>query len=182
MSMTSPAAPDLRYPIGKLERKSVLTPAERHSAIDAFAASPKQLRDAVAGLSDSQLDTPYRPDGWTVRQLVHHVADSHVNAYARFRLAFTEESPTIKTYAEGDWAELADARTMPVGVSLTLLDAMHERLVTLLRSLPDDAFQRGLRHPDTGLMTVDSLLSVYSWHGRHHVAHVTSLKERMGWT
>lgn len=182
MSTSSPAEPDLRYPIGKLARQSSLSANERRAAIDAIAAAPRLLRDAVAGLSDSQLDTPYRPGGWTVRQLVHHVADSHMNAYARFRLAFTEENPTIKPYDEARWAELGDARTMPIEVSLTLLDAMHLRLVTLLRGVSDDVFQRTLTHPENGLMTVDSLLSVYSWHGKHHAAHVTRLRERMKWS
>ncbi len=182
MSTTSPAEADLRYPIGKLERKSVLTNGERTAAIDALAAAPNQLRAAVAGLSDGQLDTPYRPGGWTVRQLVHHVADSHLNAYTRFRLAFTEENPVIKPYQEAKWAELDDARTMPIDVSLSILDAMHSRLVTLLRAMPADSFQRMLSHPKDGPMTVDALLTVYSWHGKHHVAHVTSLKEREQWT
>jgi uncharacterized damage-inducible protein DinB len=160
----------------------VLTPAERRSAIDALAAAPRHLRNAVTGLSDSQLDTPYRPGGWTVRQLVHHVADSHMNAYTRFRLALTEENPIIKPYEEAKWAELTDARTLPIDVSLTLLDAMHERLVTLLRATTDDAFQRTLSHPENGPMTVDSLLGLYAWHSRHHVAHVTALRERMQWS
>lgn len=182
MSTTSPAEPDLRYPVGKLQRKAVLTPDERRSAIDALTSAPSELRGVVAGLTDSQLDTPYRPGGWTVRQLVHHVADSHMNAYVRVRLALTEENPIIKLYEEALWAELADARAMPLEVSLTLLDAMHERLVTLLRGLEAGAFQRGLTHPQNGPMTIDSLLSIYSWHGRHHVAHVTALKERMKWS
>jgi uncharacterized damage-inducible protein DinB len=181
MSTTSPAEQDLRYPIGKMDRKSVLTPSERIAAIDALTAAPSQLRAAVAGLSDAQLDTPYRPGGWTVRQLVHHVADSHMNAYTRFRLAFTEENPTIKPYDESTWAELVDARTMSPDVSLTILDAIHSRLVTLLRATPDDAFQRKLSHPENGPMTVDGLLAMYSWHGKHHVAHVTRLKEREQW-
>ena len=179
---TSPSAePDLRFPIGKLDRKSQCSADERRAAIEAIADAPRALRQAVDGLTDAQLDTPYRPGGWTVRQLVHHVADSHMNAYTRFRLAFTEDNPTIKPYAEAEWAELPDARTMPVGVSLTLLDAMHERLAALLHAVPDASFQRVLSHPENGPMTVDSLLSIYSWHGRHHTAHVTSLRERMGW-
>ncbi len=182
MSATTPAEPDLRYPIGKLNRKSAYTPDERRAAIDAFAVAPRDLRRAVERLSDGQLDTPYRPGGWTVRQLVHHVADSHMNAYARFRLAITEDNPTIKPYEEAKWAELTDAKTLPVGVSLDLLDAMHERLVTLLRATPDAAFARMLSHPENGPMTIDALLSVYSWHGAHHVAHVTSLAERMKWS
>jgi uncharacterized damage-inducible protein DinB len=178
---TTTSGPDLRYPIGKLERKSALTAEERRAAIDAIAAAPARLRTAVKGLNDSQLDTPYRPGGWTVRQLVHHVADSHMNAYTRFRLAITENNPTIKPYAEADWAELPDARTMPVGVSLDLLDTMHERLVHLLRATPAESFARTLNHPENGPMTIDALLGVYSWHGRHHVAHVTALRERMKW-
>ena len=183
--MTTPAAatsgPDLRYPIGRLERRASLSADERRAAIDAIAAAPAKLRTAVKGLSDSRLDTPYRPGGWTVRQLVHHVADSHMNAYTRFRLALTEDNPTIKPYAEAAWAELVDARTLPIGVSLALLDAMHERLVHLLRATPPDAFARTLNHPENGPMTMDALLGVYAWHGRHHTAHVSALRERMKW-
>jgi uncharacterized damage-inducible protein DinB len=182
MSTTSPAEPDLRYPIGKLSRKSSLTTDERRAAIDAIAAAPRELRRAVERLSDSQLETPYRPGGWTVRQLVHHVADSHMNAYTRFRLALTEDNPTIKPYEEAKWAELDDARRLPVGVSLALLDALHERLVALLRAIPADAFARTLSHPENGPMTLDALLTVYSWHGKHHVAHVTALSDRMKWS
>ena len=182
MSTSSSAEPDLRYPLGKMERKSKLTPDERRTAIGAIAAAPRLLRDAVAGLSEAQLDTPYRPGGWTVRQLVHHVADSHMNAYGRFRLALTEDNPTIKPYNEAKWAELDDARTLPIGVSLDLLDAMHLRLDRLLRSTPDGAFERTLSHPENGPMTLDTLLNIYSWHGKHHAAHVTGLRERMKWS
>ena len=183
--MTTPdptPGPDLRYPIGKLERKPSLTTAERAAAIEAIAAAPALLRAAVTGLDDTQLDTPYRPDGWTVRQLVHHVADSHMNAYTRFRLALTEDAPTIKPYDEKTWAELPDVRAMPVEPSLSLLDAMHARLDHLLRATDAASFARTLVHPDNGPMTMDSLLSVYSWHGRHHAAHVRGLRDRMGWT
>jgi uncharacterized damage-inducible protein DinB len=180
-SSATTSAPDLRYPIGRLQRKSSLTPSERRSAIDALGAAPAQLRAAVRGLSDAQLDTPYRPGGWTVRQLVHHVADSHMNAYTRLRFALTEDDPTIKPYDEAAWATLADS-ALPVGVSLDLLDRMHERLVYLLRALPDAAFQRTLVHPENGPMTVDSLLVTYEWHGRHHTAHVTALRERSKWS
>jgi uncharacterized damage-inducible protein DinB len=183
--MTTPSAttagPELRYPIGRLERRASLSADERRAAIDAIAAAPAKLRTAVKGLSDSQLDTPYRPGGWTVRQLVHHVADSHMNAYTRFRLALTEDNPTIKPYDEAVWAELVDARTLPVGVSLDLLDALHERLVHLLRATPADAFARTLNHPENGPMTMDTLLGIYAWHGRHHTAHVSALRERMKW-
>jgi uncharacterized damage-inducible protein DinB len=184
--MTTPAAttsgPDLRYPIGRMERKASLSADERRAAIDAIAAAPARLRTAVKGLSDAQLDTPYRPAGWTVRQLVHHVADSHMNAYTRVRLALTEENPTIKPYDEAKWAELSDARSLPIGVSLDLLDAIHDRLVSLLRAVPAQSFARTLTHPENGPMTLDTLLTIYSWHGRHHTAHVTSLRERMKWS
>jgi uncharacterized damage-inducible protein DinB len=182
MSTATPAEPDLRYPIGKMDRKPRLSAEERRATVDALAAAPKQLRQAVAGLTDAQLDTPYRPGGWTVRQLVHHVADSHMNAYTRFRLALTEENPTVKPYDEAKWAELEDARTLPIDISLSLLDLMHERLVVVLRSTPDDAFQRSVMHPENGPMTMDNLLSMYSWHGRHHTAHVTALRDRMKWS
>ena len=182
MSTSTPADADLRYPIGKLVRKMQLTAEERRTAIDAIADAPRSLRAAVANLTDAQLDTPYRAEGWTVRQVVHHVADSHMNAYSRFRFALTEENPTIKPYDEAKWAELRDARSMPVDVSLDLLDSMHARLVALLRSLAEAEFQRTLNHTQNGPMTVDALLGMYSWHGRHHVAHVTALRNRMKWS
>jgi uncharacterized damage-inducible protein DinB len=184
-TMTTPSAastPDLRYPIGRAECTPSLSGEERGAAVDALAAAPARLRAAVAGLSDSQLDTPYRPDGWTVRQLVHHVADSHTNAYMRFRLALTEDNPTIRPYDEKAWAELPDVRAMPVAVSLDLLDRLHERLVFLLRHTPDADFARQLTHPENGPMTLDALLGIYAWHGRHHTAHVTALRERMRWS
>ena len=181
MTPSSETAPDLRYPIGRLPRKSTLTPEERASAIDAIAVAPTNLAAAVNGLNDAQVDTPYRPGGWTVRQLVHHVADSHINAYTRLRFALTENNPTIKPYEEAAWAELPDARLLPVSVSLLLLQALHERWVALLRELPHEAFARTLEHPENGTMTIDSLLTTYSWHGQHHTAHVTALRERMGW-
>jgi len=172
---------DLRYPIGKADLKPELGDAERREAIDIIAAVPANLRAAVAGLTPEQLDTPYRDGGWTVRQLVHHVPDSHLNAYVRFKLALTEDNPTIKPYAEARWAELADTKTTPVEVSLTLLEAVHHRLDTILRSLGAEDFQRPLTHPDMGRLTLDQMLGLYAWHGRHHVAHVTGLRKRMGW-
>jgi len=175
------SAPDLRYPIGKLERKSLLSASERSGAIDAIAKAPSELRAVVKGLSDEQLDTPYRPDGWTVRQLVHHVADSHMNAYTRFRLALTEDAPTIKPYDERSWAELPDVRAMPIEPSLAILDGLHARLDHLLRATDAAGFARTVTHPENGPMTLDALLSVYSWHGRHHVAHVRALRDRMAW-
>lgn len=178
--MTSPA-PDLRFPIGRLQRATTLTPDARRAAIDAIAAAPAQLRMAVAGLTAAQLDTPYRPDGWTVRQLVHHVADSHMHASARTRYAFAEPGKTITAYDEKVWAELADMRTEPVESSLMVLDGLHARWVRLLRAAKPEDFSRTIKHPENGEMTLDSILSVYSWHGAHHTAHVTGLRERMGW-
>ena len=174
-------APDLRYPIGRLDRRPTLTPAERRAAIDALAMAPEALRAAVRGLSEEQLDTPYRPGGWTVRQLVHHVADSHMNAYIRFKLGLTEDDPTIKPYDQDAWVALADS-ALPVAVSLDLLGAVHTRLVALLRAAPDEAVSRTIQHPENGPMTLDQMLGVYSWHGRHHTAHITALRERMGWS
>ena len=149
--------------------------------IESLAAAPAALRQALSGLSDTQLDTPYRPDGWTLRQVAHHVADSHLNAYIRMRWALTEDSPLIKTYDEKGWAELPDARSAPVEVSLALLEKLHERWVLLLRALPDPAWQRAVQHPDWGAVTLTTLLQMYEWHGRHHVAHVRGLRERLQW-
>src|SRR5437870_5086339 len=159
---------DLRYPIGKFTYAGPLTAADRSICIARIAAAPAELRAAVAGLSDPQLDTPYRPEGWTARQVIHHVPDSHMNAYTRFRLALTEDSPTIKPYEEARWAELPDARALPVEISLRLLEALHARWVPLLERLgPGDA-ARPLRHPEHGrLMTIDELLAMYAWHGDH---------------
>jgi len=172
---------DPRYPIGKPDLKPELSDAERRDAIESIAATPAALRAAVAGLTEEQLDTPYREGGWTVRQVVHHVPDSHLNAYTRFKLALTEDEPTIKPYAEDRWAELEDSRTTPIEVSLTLLETLHRRWDELLRSLGPDDFECALQHPDMGRLTLDQMLCLYSWHGRHHVAHVTELRAREGW-
>jgi uncharacterized damage-inducible protein DinB len=173
---------DLRHPIGKFVRPSVLTLQERDGALQRITELPKELRAAVAGLSESQLDTPYREGGWTVRQTVHHVADSHLQATARVRLALTEDWPAITPYKENLWAELNDARTQPVEVSLQLLDSLHARWVTLLRSLDESGWsKRGYKHPESGNQTVEQVAALYAWHGRHHTAHITSLRERMGW-
>ena len=172
---------DLRYPIGKFQTPASVTNEERTAFIDQIAALPEDLNAAVAGLDDAQLDTPYREGGWTVRQVVHHVPDSHVNAYTRFKLALTENVPTIKTYEEAEWAELPEARSAPIGVSLALLDALHQRWVLLLRVLAPAQFARSFRHPELGLMTIDQQIAMYAWHGRHHLAHITSLSTRMGW-
>jgi uncharacterized damage-inducible protein DinB len=172
---------DLRYPIGKLETQRDLDPEQRRELISRIERTPDRLREAVAGLNAEQLDTPYRPGGWTVRQLVHHVPDSHLNAYTRFKLALTEDEPAIKTYDEGRWAELPDSRSVPVEVSLALLESLHRRWVALLRALTPAEFQKTLMHPDWGQMTLDQVLGIYAWHGDHHVAHVTALRQRMGW-
>ena len=172
---------DLRYPVGKFQFPDVVTADHRRTYIDQIAQTPARLRAAVAGLSDEQLETRYRPDGWTVRQVVHHVPDSHLNSYCRFKLALTEDQPAIKAYAEDRWAELPDGRGGPVEVSLRLLECLHSRWVALLRSLTEDEWKRTFRHPELGLVRLDQNAALYAWHGRHHEAHITSLRERMGW-
>jgi|SRR5208283_3591525 len=172
---------DLRFPIGKFKYDGPLTDERKQAFLDDIARTPANLRAAVKGLSDDQLDTPYRPGGWTVRQVVHHVPDSHMNAYVRFKLALTEDEPTIKPYAEDRWAELADTKATPVEVSLILLESLHDRWVRLLRSLGPEGWKRTFRHPEMGAMTLEKTLALYAWHGRHHVTHVTSLRDREGW-
>ena len=171
---------DARYPIGQFQMPAGVTPARRAQAIDEIASTPAKLRAAVQGLSDAQLDTPYREGGWTVRQVVHHVPDSHLNAYIRLRLALTEDKPTIKTYEEARWAELADAK-LPIEVSQTLLDSIHTRWDVVWRSLKLEQFARPLIHPDQGERSVDWLLFLYEWHGKHHTAHITELRKQKGW-
>jgi hypothetical protein len=172
---------DLRYPISKFHFDGPLTEEQKQKSLDDIASAPANLRKAVKGLSEAQLDTPYRPDGWTVRQVVHHVPDSHMNAYIRFKLALTEDEPTIKPYAEDRWAKLADTKATPTEVSLTMLESLHDRWVRLLRSLGPEDWKRTFRHPEMGAMTLEKTLALYAWHGRHHVAHVTGLRERSGW-
>jgi hypothetical protein len=172
---------DLRYPIGKFHFDGPPTEQQRKKFIDDISQAPANLRAALEGLSHQQLDTPYRPDGWTVRQVAHHVPDSHLNAYVRFKLALTEPEPTIKPYAEDLWAQLPDTQATPVDVSLTLLESLHNRWVRLLRSLEPEDWKRSFRHPELGLVSLEKNLALYAWHGRHHVAHVTSLRERNGW-
>ncbi len=162
----------LKYPIGRFARPGPVDAAARAALISAIEEAPAELRSLVAGLSDAQLDTPYRPGGWTIRQVVHHVPDSHANAYVRMKLGATEDAPTIRTYQEGRWAELPEARTAPVAMSLDLLDALHRRWVAFLRALPAGEFARTVTHPDWGVMSLDDLLAQYAWHGRHHAAHI----------
>ena len=171
---------DLSYPIGKVSYDTDVTPGKRTAWIRQIAEAPAALRQALSGLSEAQLDRPYRPGGWTVRQVAHHVPDSHLNGYVRFKWTLTEDNPTIKPYDQAAWAAVADTRLTPIGVSLDLLEAVHRRLVVLLESLSDADWSRPLVHPENGPMTLDQLLQLYAWHGRHHVAHVTGLRKREG--
>jgi hypothetical protein len=170
---------DLQYPIGKLERKAVLTPDERHIAIERIAQTPGHLSVALSGLTPEQLDIPYREGGWTVRQVAHHLADAHMNAYIRLKLALTEPSPTIKPYDQDPWAALPDATAAPVEISLALLTAVHRRWVAILESLKPADFARTFEHPEIGTVTIDMLIGMMAWHGRHHVAHISSLRNRL---
>ena len=172
---------DLSYPIGKFDFKQTVDTAAIPALIDDIAALPLQLRSVTGGLGVDQLDTPYRTGGWTVRQTVHHVADSHMNSYIRLRLALTETEPLIRPYEQQLWAELTDARTAPIEISLQLLEGLHARWSMLLRSMPADDFSRTFRHPEVGLVRLDTNLALYAWHGKHHAAHITGLRERMGW-
>ncbi len=172
---------DPRFPIGKFQFNPNITTASRRHAIDAIREAPPALRAAVRGLDEPQLNTPYREGGWTVRQVVHHVPESHMNAFTRFKLALTEDNPAIKAYDEDAWAKLGDVSRTPVETSLALLDALHARWVTLLEVMTPEDFGRPLVHPENGQMTLDRLLQLYAWHGRHHVAHVTALRAREGW-
>jgi hypothetical protein len=173
---------DLRYPIGKFQWPATVTPAEREQAVQEIEAAPALLRQAVAGLSEVQLETPYRPEGWTVRQLVHHVADSHMNSYIRFRLALTENEPAIKPYDEKLWAKLPDAASAPLEISFQLLEGLHRRWVLLLRSFQEADWARTFKHPEMGnTIRLDGTAMLYSWHSRHHTAHITSLRRRSGW-
>ncbi len=171
---------DLSYPIGPFERPAQVTDRNREDWIAEVAAAPSYLRKSVEGLSTEQLDTAYRPGGWTLRQVVHHVPDSHMNAYVRFKLALTEESPVIKGYDEALWAKLPDSRETPE-ISLALLEALHVRWVNLLRALSSDDFRRPYRHSEMGDVPLSTALALYAWHGKHHTAHITSLRQRMGW-
>ena len=170
----------LKYPVGRFEYDKQPTPHKRSMWLTSVEALPANMREAVSGLSDGQLDTPYREGGWTIRQVVHHVADSHMNAYVRLKLALTEREPAIKPYEEALWAELPDSR-LSVEVSLELIDALHARWIVLLRSMRDEAFARTWKHPEHGIRDLDFLLQLYAWHSRHHVGHVRSLRERMRW-
>jgi hypothetical protein len=171
----------LKYPIGRFVLPTEITTEARSAQINALRSLPQQLQAAVTGLHLPQLDMPYRPGGWTVRQLIHHIADSHANAYVRCKLALTEEWPTVKTYDEKAWADLADSREVAIGVSLMLIGALHTRWVALLEGLSDADFQRGYNHPELGRQTLANVVAVYAWHSLHHTAHITSLRTREKW-
>lgn len=172
---------DPRFPIGKFSFTGSVTEADRAAFINDIEQAPAKLRAAVAGLSPQQLDTPYRDGGWTVRQVAHHVPDSHMNAYVRYKLALTEDVPTIKPYEEARWANLADTQSTPIEVSLVLLENLHDRWVRLLRSLGPEDWKREFRHPEMGVVTLERNLALYAWHSKHHVAHITELRKKMGW-
>jgi hypothetical protein len=172
---------DPRYPVGKCPDPVEQTPQQRRASIAILAALPENLRSAVSGLTDRQADNPYREGGWTIRQLVHHIADSHINAYVRTKRALTEDWPAVNAYDEKLWAELPDARTLPIGVSMELLEALHRRWVALFEALTDEQWQRGYVHSEDGSQKLADVLQTYAWHCRHHVAHVTELRKRMGW-
>ncbi len=172
---------DPRYPIGNFRFDGPPTEEQRRTFIDDIAAAPAALRAAVKGLTQQQIETAYRDEGWTVREVTHHVPDSHLNAYIRFKLALTEDAPTIKPYMEDRWAKLADSST-PLEVSLSLLDSLHDRWVRLLRSLGPQDWKRVFNHPEMGTVGLEKALALYAWHGRHHVAHITELRKKMGWS
>ena len=172
---------DLRYPIGKFARPQQINTVQLQEWIGEIEALPENLATAVGGLNDDQLDTRYRPEGWSVRQVVHHLADSHMNSYVRYRLALTEQTPRIKSYDESAWAELPDARTSPIQTSLNLLFALHRRWGLLLRSMSPQQFERDFEHPERGVLRLDTATAMYAWHSRHHVAHITRLRQRSGW-
>src|SRR5687768_14299609 len=182
MTSTTPVTDEeLRYPVGRLVRPGSLTREERGAAIADMARRPGIVRSAVRGLTPAQMATPYRDGGWTVAQVVHHLADTHANAYIRFKLGLTAEEPRVAAIDETRWAELGDARELDVEPSLTVLDALHARWTRLMGELPDAAFARRIDHPENGFMTLDDIVATYAWHGRHHTAHIVRLRERKGW-
>lgn len=172
---------DPRYPIGKFKFDGTTGEAQRKQFIEDIAHAPAALRSAVKNLAAKQIEQPYRDGGWTVRQVVHHVPESHMNAYVRFKLALTEDEPTIKPYMEDRWAATGDVQSTPLDVSLTMLDSLHDRWVRLLRTMKPEDWKRTFRHPELGLVSLDRNLALYAWHGKHHVAHITELRKRMAW-
>jgi hypothetical protein len=172
---------ELRFPIGRFSAPAASVAGIRAAHIEALRALPERLRATVSGLSDAQLDTPYREGGWTARQVVHHLADSHANAYIRFKLALTEDWPIVKPYDEAGWANLADSRELAIDGSLAMIEALHGRWVVLLESLSEEDFQKGYNHPERGRQNLATALAQYAWHGRHHTAHIANLRARQGW-
>jgi hypothetical protein len=172
---------DLRYPIGRFTPPAASQPGIRAAHIETLRRLSERLREVTAGLSDAQLDTPYREGGWTARQVVHHLADSHANAYIRYKLALTEDWPTVKTYDEAAWAKLADSRKLPIDGSMAMIAALHGRWVALLESLSEEDFQKGYNHPEHGRQSLSTALAMYAWHARHHTAHISGLRARQGW-
>jgi len=172
---------DLRYPIGKFHFDGPLSDEQKTKLIGDIASAPAELRAAVKGLSQQQFDTPYRDGGWTVRQVVHHLPDGHLNAYVRFKLALTEDEPAVNNYAQDRWANLADTGATPIEVSLAMMDSLHDRWVRLLRSFTQQEWKRTFRHPEIGVASLEQYLVVCAWHGKHHVAHITSLRKRNNW-
>jgi hypothetical protein len=172
---------DPRFPIGKFHFDGPPDAQQREKLIGAIEQTPAALRAAVQGLSAQQLSTPYREGGWTVRQVVHHVPESHMNAYIRFKLALTEDEPTVKPYMEDRWGQLPDVESTPPEVSLALMDSLHDRFVRMLRAIKPEEWKRTFRHPELGVLSLERNLALYAWHGKHHVAHITELRKRMGW-
>lgn len=179
--MSTAAQLDPRFPIGPFQKPAAISAADHERWIEELAAVPAAMRAAVAGLTPAQLDTPYREGGWTVRQVVHHVPDSHLNAYIRFKWALTEDAPAIKAYFEDRWAQTPEIAATPIEVSLTLLEALHARWTTLLRNMNASDWARTFQHPEYGARRLEDILPLYAWHGRHHVAHITELRRKMGW-
>ena len=178
--MENKMSENLRFPVGEFDKNIEVTPKVRKQFIGTIADLPKNLEKAVADLNDKQLDAPYRPQGWTIRQTVHHIADSHLNAYIRFKLALTEDAPTIRPYYEDRWAELADSR-MPIDVSMKIIEGVHSRWVNFLNAMSDEDFKKLLIHPESGEWTLEKMLGLYDWHSKHHAAHITNLREREKW-
>lgn len=179
--MNESEARQLQYPVGNFQHSGAIEDAQRKLWILQLKALPGELRAIVQDLTERQLETPYRPDGWTVRQVVHHLPDSHINSYVRFRIALTEDSPSIRPYQEARWAELNDARQGPIEPSLLILDGLHARWTSLLDSMNDKEFGCTFHHPDLGEVRLDWALGLYAWHSRHHLAHIQNLRHRMGW-
>lgn len=172
---------DLRFPVGKFDGEQIITPEARQKFIQTIEELPAKLNAAIESLDNEQLDTCYRPEGWTIRQVVHHIADSHLNSICRFKLGLSEATPTIKTYNEAEWAEMADSRNAPIDVSLKIIEGVHARWTILLNSMSDEDFEREINHPERGTMTLGSLLALYDWHSRHHTAHITATRSRNNW-